>query len=169
MQVVTSPVNNGTTALSAGTGSGSQGGGGLSNPNSTAFQTIDLSAHAADIDAGLVDATLDFFVNRNDIYDESSASIEFFDNGSASLGSSFLTLDLGDTGGYIAQSLTATAPTSARSMEITLIADNGTAGSFINVYFDDVSSSLSVVPEPSAFALLAGCFGLTWVMLRRRR
>lgn len=24
------------------------------------------------------------------------------------------------------------------------------------------------VPEPSSFALLAGCFGLTWVMLRRR-
>jgi len=28
--------------------------------------------------------------------------------------------------------------------------------------------TLSAVPEPSAFALLAGCFGLTWVMLRRR-
>jgi len=26
----------------------------------------------------------------------------------------------------------------------------------------------TVVPEPSAFALIAGCFGLTWVMLRRR-
>lgn len=30
--------------------------------------------------------------------------------------------------------------------------------------YDDVSP----VPEPSAFALLAGMFGLTWVMLRRR-
>lgn len=28
--------------------------------------------------------------------------------------------------------------------------------------------TLTQVPEPSAFALLAGCFGLTWVMLRRR-
>jgi len=26
----------------------------------------------------------------------------------------------------------------------------------------------TVVPEPSAFALLAGCFGLAWVMVRRR-
>jgi hypothetical protein len=25
------------------------------------------------------------------------------------------------------------------------------------------------IPEPSSYALLAGCFGLTWVMLRRRR
>jgi hypothetical protein len=28
--------------------------------------------------------------------------------------------------------------------------------------------TVTVVPEPSAFALLAGMFGLTWVMLRRR-
>jgi hypothetical protein len=28
---------------------------------------------------------------------------------------------------------------------------------------------LSQVPEPSAFGLLAGCFGFAWVMLRRRR
>jgi hypothetical protein len=27
---------------------------------------------------------------------------------------------------------------------------------------------VSPVPEPSSFALLAGCFGLTWIMLRRR-
>lgn len=26
----------------------------------------------------------------------------------------------------------------------------------------------TVVPEPSSFALLAGCFGLAWVMVRRR-
>jgi len=29
-------------------------------------------------------------------------------------------------------------------------------------------ADVSPVPEPSSFALLAGCFGLTWVMLRRR-
>lgn len=26
----------------------------------------------------------------------------------------------------------------------------------------------AIVPEPSAFALIAGCFGLVWVMVRRR-
>lgn len=30
------------------------------------------------------------------------------------------------------------------------------------------SLQISVVPEPSSFALLAGCFGLAWVMVRRR-
>lgn len=34
------------------------------------------------------------------------------------------------------------------------------------IFFDN--AELSVVPEPNSFALLAGCFGLTWVMLRRR-
>lgn len=35
-------------------------------------------------------------------------------------------------------------------------------------YFAVDEVNLTVVPEPSSFALLAGCFGLTWVMLRRR-
>ena len=38
----------------------------------------------------------------------------------------------------------------------------GGAVSFVNGF------ELTVVPEPSSFALLAGMFGLTWVMLRRR-
>jgi len=33
---------------------------------------------------------------------------------------------------------------------------------------DTLSLNGSVVPEPSSFALLAGCFGFAWVMLRRR-
>ncbi|PXA04878.1 hypothetical protein DDZ13_02630 [Coraliomargarita sinensis] len=34
------------------------------------------------------------------------------------------------------------------------------------LYLDNVE--LQAVPEPSAFALLAGCLGLTWIMVRRR-
>lgn len=34
------------------------------------------------------------------------------------------------------------------------------------IFFDN--AELSVVPEPSSFALLAGCVGLGWIMLRRR-
>jgi len=36
-------------------------------------------------------------------------------------------------------------------------------------YFDNISITGAAVPEPSSFALLAGMFGLTCVMLRRRR
>jgi len=41
------------------------------------------------------------------------------------------------------------------------ISDDRTDGAFVGATF-------AAVPEPSAFALLAGMFGLTWVMLRRR-
>ena len=46
-----------------------------------------------------------------------------------------------------------------------------TAGTYTDTYSDSTVSSgvaFEAVPEPSAFALIAGCFGLTWVMLRRR-
>jgi hypothetical protein len=40
--------------------------------------------------------------------------------------------------------------------------DNGTYS------IDNVELSASVVPEPSAFALLAGCLAFGWIMVRRR-
>ncbi|MGB0414721.1 MAG: hypothetical protein ACPGJU_09780 [Coraliomargarita sp.] len=36
------------------------------------------------------------------------------------------------------------------------------------VTFDGLDTFVAI-PEPGSYALLAGCFGLTWVMLRRRR
>jgi hypothetical protein len=36
-------------------------------------------------------------------------------------------------------------------------------------FFNVDSFTVSAVPEPSAYALLSGMLGLTWVMLRRRR
>lgn len=48
-------------------------------------------------------------------------------------------------------------------------ADPGTYGSSdFNTATSDSTFGGTVVPEPSAFALLAGCFGLAWVMVRRR-
>ena len=44
---------------------------------------------------------------------------------------------------------------------------SGNTGS--QVGYDKLVLNGAVVPEPSTYALLAGCFGLTWVMLRRRR
>lgn len=41
-------------------------------------------------------------------------------------------------------------------------------GSFDEIRFGTSLADVSVVPEPSAFALLSGLLGLGWVMLRRR-
>ncbi len=43
---------------------------------------------------------------------------------------------------------------------------NGTGDAYI---FAASTGQLVVVPEPSSFALIAGCFGLASIMLRRRR
>jgi hypothetical protein len=37
-----------------------------------------------------------------------------------------------------------------------------------NPTFGAPSLEIGLVPEPSAFALIAGCFGMAWVMVRRR-
>lgn len=42
------------------------------------------------------------------------------------------------------------------------------SGSMLLGSHDSTNIRLSPVPEPSAFALLAGCFGMAWVMVRRR-
>jgi len=49
------------------------------------------------------------------------------------------------------------------------VVDNDSSGG-PNARFDGVGvyGTVSPVPEPGSFALLAGMFGLTWVMLRRR-
>jgi len=43
------------------------------------------------------------------------------------------------------------------------ISENG-----VQYDFSELDGTLTVVPEPSAFALIAGFLGLTWIMLRRR-
>lgn len=43
---------------------------------------------------------------------------------------------------------------------------NGTAGTPMNAWFDDVS--ISAVPEPSTYAIYAGLLALGWVVMRRR-
>jgi hypothetical protein len=44
----------------------------------------------------------------------------------------------------------------------------GVSGSSFGDNFVDTAGTLSLVPEPSAFALLSGLLGLTWVMVLRR-
>jgi MYXO-CTERM domain-containing protein len=141
---------------------------GLANPDATAVQTIDLTPFATDIDASNATATLNYSVWRQDSYDEHSASLLFFDALNVSLGGATPTLAFGSTGGgFVAGSIDGVAvPIGARSMRITLIADIGTAGGAIGVAFDNVGSSLSVVPEPAA-ALLGSLGAL--LLLRRRR
>lgn len=49
------------------------------------------------------------------------------------------------------------------------ITTGGVANSRAAMSVDGTTITLAAIPEPGTYALLAGCFGLTWVMLRRRR
>jgi len=69
----------------------------------------------------------------------------------------------GSTTSWVEHSFSATATAIAAGQNLGILFEGGgTAYPLI----DDVS--LSVVPEPSSFALIAGFLGLSWVMLRRR-
>ena len=45
----------------------------------------------------------------------------------------------------------------------------GGAFNLANMTVDGTTITLAAIPEPGTYAFFAGCFGLTWVMLRRRR
>ncbi|PXA04941.1 hypothetical protein DDZ13_02960 [Coraliomargarita sinensis] len=65
-------------------------------------------------------------------------------------------------GTYTLEFSTATANTD-------IVFNLGSAGSGVGAWtLSGYTLTTVAVPEPSSFALLAGCFGLTWVMLRRR-
>jgi MYXO-CTERM domain-containing protein len=140
---------------------------------STASQSIDLSAHAAGIDLGTATVDIDFFVAHQDGFDDPSATLQFFDGSNIALGSLINTGDVGqddNSGNWLAATIGGGAvavPVNARSMTLTLIATKGTGGSVIQTGFDSVSASITVVPEPASLAM--GLMGLTLLAGRRRR
>ncbi|PXA05502.1 hypothetical protein DDZ13_01125 [Coraliomargarita sinensis] len=76
--------------------------------------------------------------------------------------SSFDNLTSGDQVGLVGSTTTV--------VELATLTVNFNGGnSWDTEYLGSLGSlTLQAVPEPSAFALIAGCFGLAWVMVRRR-
>ncbi|HKK18201.1 MAG TPA: hypothetical protein VJ952_05920 [Opitutales bacterium] len=55
-----------------------------------------------------------------------------------------------------------------QSLFNTLAVESQQVATIDEIRFGTTLESVGVVPEPSSFALITGCLGLTWVMLRRR-
>jgi len=146
-----------------------------SNPTSShAEQSIDISARAGQIDAGVATLSLDFFYNRFDGNESNSVSVEFFDAGSNSLGS-LTTGALGGTAAdaWVPVNLSGPVPVNARTFLLQLDASRG-SGTATNVSYDNFSAALltpaAPIPEPmTMLAVGLGVAGLGGYVRKRRR
>jgi hypothetical protein len=93
---------------------------------------------------------------------ENNTKVSFVNSGGGALFSDFVNLN---GGGNIAD--TSVTATGVQSITITNF-DAARAGGIVKPSEFDIFGTATAVPEPSTFALLAGLFGFSWVMLRRR-
>jgi PEP-CTERM motif len=130
------------------------------------------------IDGGLITynlyAQFSTYLTQND---NATLFVQFLDAGSSPLGaalqiggSAFVSALGSDAGGlrdWGADSLTGFVPGGARSANVLLFETKTESGTIIDGYVDNVSLSISVVPEPGSLTLLALGGGLA-AMARRR-
>jgi len=75
---------------------------------------------------------------------------------------------VGGTSTAVTDSLDVSALADAQYVKIDWFKTVANSGTGNWVFISEVDFDGAAVPEPSSFALIAGMFGLTWVMLRRR-
>ena len=136
---------------------------------STATDSLEFSGSFAEFfdDPGDIDASDAFFVEAQVDGEGWTTIIEFSPGSftSTASGGSNGFFELGDiTLGNAAQTVTAAIPSSGSDLDIRLTVDlnSGDEDFGVDNFF------VTQVPEPSSFALLAGCLALSSVMMRRR-
>jgi hypothetical protein len=132
------------------------------------FQNINVSegATGALIASGTARFDLGAFMSSylNDT-DVGNVHVEFFDAGSASLGTAvLLDSDPGPDNVWNPNSLSGAVPIGSANVRLSLFGTRTAGGPGPDGYIDNVT--FSVVPEPSAVGLASGLFA--FVMLRRR-
>ncbi|MEM9262428.1 MAG: PEP-CTERM sorting domain-containing protein [Pseudomonadota bacterium] len=141
--------------------------GGTGSATQTADQTIDISALAASIDAGLLSSDFRVQLQSRSLgaaLDTARARLTYLDGTDNPLGT-FELVDTINTDGFDWNLYTdlRAVPVNTRSIQVTITATR-LGGASSDGFIDEVS--LQVVPEPASAALLAaGCLALG----RRRR
>lgn len=145
--------------------------GGLGDPSQTLRQIVDVSLLAATIDAGTITSTFGVQLQgRADFSasDSAEATLFFRDAGSAEIASVFFfDADAGvpnDIDWDFFEDIR-TVPTGTRSIDV-LLRTTRTGGVSSDGFFDEVSLTLTAIPEPTSLVLLgltaAGFCAVRW-------
>jgi len=145
----------------------------------TAAQLIDVSSLGGSIDTGTVGYTLSALLGGYLTQDDQAAlSATFMGAGNLGLGTGLLgpvtSADRSDLTGLLDRSATRFVPTGTRSINV-LLTQTRFKGSSNDGYADNLSLVLNqsavagAVPEPAAWAMMLGGFGLIGTVARRRR
>jgi len=102
-------------------------------------------------------SSFSFTLGDSDIQGDDDFAVYFFDSTSSSASNA--------TVGYYALATDATWTIPTNNAAVFNFSGTADADSFQQL---SNVQTVNAVPEPSAFALIAGCFGLAWVMVRRR-
>ncbi|MBS0425470.1 MAG: PEP-CTERM sorting domain-containing protein [Proteobacteria bacterium] len=147
--------------------------GGPSNASSSATQHIDVSSGAVSIDTGKVTFDLSgFFGGFSSQQDNAILTATFLDSSNliintASIGA-VSNVDRGNITGLLFEHLNNFLPTGTRSIDLSLQMTR-LQGSYNDGYADNLSLTLSPVPEPKTYVMLFAGLGLLGSMMRRNK
>lgn len=134
----------------------------------TPTSAIDLSAYSAEAAAGLIQIKYDYFIDGWDLTDSESAVAEYTINGTVwTAFSSIYTADVGSASAFESETITLAGNAALASADFN-IRFNVTGADHFNDNFAIDNVSVTVVPEPGTYALLAGLAAFSFVALRRR-
>jgi len=145
--------------------------GGPDNPLSFANQLVDVSFASAAIDGGWANYALSGWLGGWDAQNDNAVlSASFFDTGSIVLGSAsigpVLALDRGAVRGLLSRETAGLLPAGTRSVALRLTMTR-TDGIYNDGYADNLSFSVTAVPEPGQWLLTVSGLALLAVRLRR--
>jgi MYXO-CTERM domain-containing protein len=136
------------------------------------FQNIDVSAGptGAAIASGTARYDLSAFMSSYlDDTDIGNAHIDFLNSTGASLGTAVLSdPDFGPNNVWNLNSLSGSVPVGTSTLRVSVFGTRTAGGAGPDGYIDNVSLSITAVPEPGGLALAAGLLGLALVRRRRR-
>jgi hypothetical protein len=148
--------------------------GGPGNASSTASQRIAVGDIAAQIDAGMVRGALSAQLGGfGPQTDSMTVTALFLDGSNAQLGTLLIgpvtNADRNNVSTLLSRDTSGAIPVGTRAIEVLMTATRAPLGSYNDGYADNLSLTLTAVPEADSAAFIAGGLALASLAVRRRR